>query len=1463
VSTELSPVKQALLEIRELRARLAELEGAAREPMAIVGLAIRAPGGVTDAASFARLLWSGTDAISEIPAQRWSLQEWYDEAQDAPGKMTTRYGGFLGEVDRFDAEFFGISPVEAASMDPQQRLLLELAWEALENAGHAPTSLAGTRAGIYIGIANGDYGRSLLSHPELIDAYFSPGNSFSVASGRLAYFLGTHGPAVSVDTACSASLVALHLACQGLRAGECDLALVGGVNLILTPELNVNFSKAGMMARDGRCKTFDAAADGYVRGEGGVVLVLRPLRAAQADGDRVLAVIRGSAINQDGRSNGLTAPNGPAQEAVLRAALRSADVSPASIGYVEAHGTGTSLGDPIEVNALGAVLSEGRNAHQPLMLGSVKTNIGHLEAAAGLAGVAKTVLALQQREIPPHLHLGTLNPYIDWPSLPVTVPTRTTAWNPIDGRRLAGVSSFGFSGTNAHVILEEAPPVAAPRFAGPLRTEHVLTLSARAPQALRELADRYIAELRGPHASDFDLADFCFTANVGRAHFPHRLAARGATAAALVEALSAFREGQTHPALVTGTVGGKPPRIAFLFPGQGPQYVGMGRALYDTCPTFRAAFDECADILDGLLPKPLRSVVFASTGEVSPLDETLYAQPAMFAIEVALAALWRSWGIEPVAVMGHSFGEYAAACVAGAMQLSDAARMVAARGRLVQGLPRNGAMTVVEASEADLQSVCEQYAGRVAIGAINGPTNTVISGEREAVEEIAAGFAASGLRVKRLRVSHAFHSPLVEPVLADFEREISAARYHDPRILLISNLSGQVADRALFGNSGYWRDHMRRPVRFMDSIRTLADQGVTHYVEMSPHPVLLGMGSEIVAGQWLPSLREGQADWPLILHSLQELYCSGAAVDWKGFDRDAPRRRVALPPYPFVRKRHWIDTGAPRAAADPVRRWQRLLGTLDRQAQRGPLDLNPSSYPAKWECLTRLTVAHAVQTFIQVGVFTSAGERHTTDGVLTKAAIAPTYRHLIRRWLEALVGTGLLRNDRDTFIADEPLADPGLDRLWQEATRLFEDNQPLLAYVRNCGSLLGAVLTGRESPLETLFPGGSFELARALYERSTMMRYINSLAAAAFEELAASVPAGRVLRVLEIGAGTGGTTSALLEALPPERTRYHFTDVSDAFLDEARRRFAGRAGLEFGLFDLGRELEPQGYAAGSFDVVVSANCVHATKDLREALRRLRSLLSPGGVLVLIESTVHLDYFDMTTGLIEGWQHFADDLRTDNPLLPAATWVEALEGAGFTEARAWPPAGCAAEWLGQHVILACAPGDARLTAASRAGEREYDPEALTDEAAGSADEEWLQSLARALPAEQLDLMIEKVRSHVMQVLRLDAASPPARHDRLMDLGMDSLMAIQLRNALNKALRLQRSLPSTMMFDYPTIEAMAQYLLTRVSAAPAVVASEQHAATHAAVESTVTLGEAAVAAMSDAQIEELLLERLGKS
>ena len=1193
------------------------------------------------------------------------------------------------------------------------------------------------------------------------------------------------------------------------------------------------------------------------------------------DGDRILAVVCGTAINQDGRSNGLTAPNGPAQQAVIRAALADAAMPPRVVGYVEAHGTGTPLGDPIEVGALAAVLSEGRDATSSVALGSVKTNVGHLEAAAGIAGVIKTVIALERREIPPHLHLQTPNPFIDWKALSIRIPSATIAWSAIEERHVAGVSSFGFSGTNAHVILEAAPVPEKRKGAGSARAEQVLALSARDPQALLDLGRRYQTLLTTwPGGPDASPRDICATANTGRTHFAHRVSVMAGSVSGLADALGNWLQGADDSRVVCGTSGSgnTAPRVAFLFPGQGPQYAGMGRQLYEAAPEFRQAFDECAVALEPLLGCPLGAIVFPDEGAGSLIDQTTYAQPAMFAIEYALAALWRSWGVEPVAVMGHSFGEYAAACVAGLLSLDDAAQMVVARGRLGAKAPGDGLMVIVEASEEEAAEAIRSVGGAVSIAAINGTSNTVISGDRGAVQAVSSRFANQGRRTTPLRVSHAFHSPLMDPVLDDFAREVATVTYSAPTTTIVSSLIGKEADFATIGRAAYWRDHLRQPVRFVEAMRTLADKGITHYVEMSPHSVLLGMGADCVTGgTWLASLRQEHSAWQEMLRSLQTLYADGATVKWSNVERGQSHDRIPLPTYPFQRRRHWIDTvavaPAPGAKA-PVDFWSTAVRVLDREAPRGPLDLDAASYPAKWNCLARLTDALVVQTLQELGAFTNTGERHSLESLLHLTGIVPAHRRLASRWLDRLARMGFARRDGDMYERTGYLPDATVATLWEEADDRFRDNRELLSYVRNCADHLSAIVTGSASALESLFPGGSFDMATALYERSAMMRYVNGLAASVLTAVHQAIPAGQDLCVLEVGAGTGGTTSALLRALPAERTRYRFTDVSEVFLQEARLRFSEHQYVEFGILNLETDPTAQGYEPGSFDVVVAANAVHAVRDLPVALQRLRALLAPGGVLVLVESTVHLDYFDVTTGLIEGWQHFADDVRGDNPLLAPEAWIEALRAAGMSEARAWPERGSLPDVFGQHVIVASAPNiGVRATRPSHRADSTTSstPDELLDRRAETvpAATTARERVESALPSERVSILCDVVRAEVMRVLRLDPASPPSRQDRLMELGMDSLMAVQLRNSLNRTLGLEKGLPSTLIFDHPTIEAIAHFVLPGVASSSAASRPTIAAAQAAQVSRAAPMTATAIADLSDDDIARLLLEREGEA
>ncbi|MFF2350912.1 type I polyketide synthase [Kitasatospora sp. NPDC058115] len=999
-SASMTAMKRALLTMERMQQRIDAHERARTEPIAIIGAGCRFPGGVGDPDSYWDLLTAGSDAIGEIPPDRWDVEALYDERPRTPGRHSTRWGGFLDRIDRFDHEFFGISRREAVSMDPQQRLVLEVAWEALEDAGQAPHALAGSRTGVFLGICSNDYAGLLFREPADITAHASTGVAHSIASGRLSYLLDLRGPSVSVDTACSSSLVAVHQACQNLRLGECDLAMAGGVNAVVSPDAAISFSQfPEMLADDGRCKTFDAAANGFVRSEGCGVVVLKRLSDAERDGDRVLAVIRGSAVNQDGRSSGLTAPNGAAQREVFRHALAAAGVGPDRLGYIETHGAGTKLGDPIEVAALAEVY--GREEGEPLYLGAVKTNLGHLEAAAGIAGLIKAALCVERGLIPANLHFGELNPHISFDGTTFAVPTALTPWPAASGPRTAGVSSFGFSGTNAHLIVEQAPerPAAEPDGARPLS---VLALSAKSGGALLKLARRYQDRLAT--AGPLDAPDLCFSANTGRSHFPHRLAAVGSCAGELADRLADFVRDDAGEGLLLGTARDAGPGTAaepvFLFTGQGPQRAGMARQLFETQPSFRRTLEQCDEILRDVLPAPLLSAVYPASEADGELINTMeFAQPGLFAVEYALAELWRSWGVEPAAVVGHSLGEYTAACFAGAMPLEDGLRLVAERGRLLQRLADAGAMAAVSAPVEEVAAeVARHDAALVAVAAVNGPANTTVSGVREVVDAICEVFTARGAEVRRLRISTSSHSPLVEPVLEPLRTALEKVAFGAPRLPLVSNLTGRLWpwDRPL--DTDYWLGHARQPVLFADGVRSLYELGYRTFLEVGPAPTLLGLVREVLTGDdvlMLPSLRPKFDDWEVLLGSLGRLYVEGAEVDWAGFDRDYARARTPLPHYPFAATRCWhepsgevTEVRAPRPGrpdrADRTVRRAPAPRTADRPRREQPAP--PPGAPGRAaagalptaEELARVPAERRVETLVAgltAGVRTALGSR--------------------------------------------------------------------------------------------------------------------------------------------------------------------------------------------------------------------------------------------------------------------------------------------------------------------------------------------------------------------------------------------------------------------------------------------------------------------------------------------------------
>ncbi|MGA9310328.1 MAG: type I polyketide synthase [Pseudonocardiaceae bacterium] len=1472
------------------------------DPIAIVGMACRFPGGVRSPDELWQFVAAGGDAISAFPEGRgWDLDALQHADVERSGSTYVRGGGFLPDADQFDPGFFGISPREATALDPQQRLLLETSWEALEHAGIDPCSLKGTRTGVYVGVAYRDYGPNWHEPPKGYAGQLLTGALTSVASGRISYTFGLEGPAITVDTACSSSLAALHLGIQALRVGECSLALTGGATVMATPGLLLEFSRKRGLAPDGRCKSFSADADGTGWGEGAGMLVVERLSDAHRNGHRVLALVRGSALNQDGASNGLTAPNGLAQQKVIRQALANAGLSPREVDAVEAHGTGTTLGDPIEAQALIATYGQGRPHGQPLWLGSLKSNIGHCQAAAAVGGVIKMVMAIRHGILPKSLHIAEPSPHVDWSAGAVSVLTEDRPWPQTGRPRRAGVSSFGVSGTNGHVILEQAPPTEpttkADQTAGMILP---LVVSARSAAALRGQADRLRAHLEGhPELQPVDVG----YSLAARTRFEHRAVLVAADREESLHGLTALASDATVSGLVRGTVRADA-KVAFLFSGQGSQRPRMGRELYAAFPPFAQAWDEVCTRFDNHLARSLRDVTWASEGssDAELLNQTGYTQPALFTLQVALFRLVEHCGVIPDVLLGHSVGELAAAHVAGALSLDDACALVAARGQGMQACRSGGAMVAIQAGEDEVRCSLDDQEGRAEVALINGPTATVVAGDEDAVLMVAARWAAKGRKTKRLRVSHAFHSFHMDPMLDRFRCIAEPLRFRRPSIPIVSTLTGRMATAGELCSPEYWVRHVREPVRFLDGMRTLETEDVTAFLELAPDATLTTISRDCLIEErplLVPALRAGRFEPHSLTTALAELHVRGVPVDWRAIFDGRGARRIELPTYAFQRQRYWLD--APRLIADRQAPQADAASWRYREAWK-PVAPAATSLTGTWLVVAGGSNADYELAALFTAVLVSQGVRvvpvafdgadldrgqvasklekvladgSTVDGVLSLLAFdetpQPGYPAMTK---------GVIR----TITLAQAWAEAGVDAPLWCATRgavSVSDSDPLRSPAQSMVWGLGRSV-GLEHPRRW---GGLIDLPDVLDEPA-LRRACVAFAGLAGEDQLAVRDSGVFLRRIVRGDQvespprtwrprgsvliTGGTG-----AVGSHAARWLARNGAEHLILVSRR---GRHAL--GAVELRDELSMLGtkVTVAACDVTDKESLAGLLSSLPTE-HRLTAVVHAAGIsgrFVPLTEVDAAEFAEVVAAKVAGAIHL--DTLLEGHQLDAFVLISSIAGVwgsggqtayaagnAFLDALAhqrrarglvatsvacgpWAEGGMAADpTISTHLLQrglpmmapqvttaalwqAVAAGDTASVVADVDWQRFlptftaarashlFDDLPETGGASGPTDVKpdenvWRTRLAGASEPERGRVLLELVRAEAAEILGHAAPSDIDSERQFLDLGFDSLAAVELRTRLAQATGL--TLPATVVFDQPTVSALASYLGTELA------------------------------------------------
>ncbi|MEA5605194.1 beta-ketoacyl synthase N-terminal-like domain-containing protein [Nostoc sp. UHCC 0252] len=1262
--------------------------------IAIIGISGRFPG-AKNADEFWQNLQNSVESIAFYSDEEL-LSSGINSAQLSDPNYI-KAGAILEDVEFFDAAFFGFTPREAEITDPQHRIFLESAWEALENAGYDSETYEGS-IGVYAGASLPSYLLNLYSNQNLIDSVdddqIAIGIDKDYLATRVSYKLNLEGPSYTIQTACSTSLVAVHLACQSLLSGECDMALAGGVSIQSQGKAGYVYVEGGISSPDGHCRAFDAKAQGTISGDGVGIVVLKRLEDAINDRDTIYAVIKGSATNNDGSFKlSYTAPRIDSQAKVIRAAQLIAEVEPETITYVETHGTGTVLGDPIEIAALTQAFRAGSQKKGFCAIGSVKTNIGHLDTAAGVAGLIKTALAFKNELLPPSLHFEEPNSKIDFANSPFYVNSTLSEWKSQGTPRRAGVSSFGVGGTNVHVVLEEAPTVIPSEASKPWQ---IVTISAKTKSALEAATTNLVVYLK--QHPEVNLADVAYTLNKGRRAFNYRRVLVCKDIEDIVNTLSSL-----EPQRVLTSQEVKERSLVFMFPGQGAQYVNMTLELYQTEPTFRQQVDLCVEILKPHLGLDLKSILYPSEEQAQEaadqLQQTAITQPALFVIEYALAKLWMSWGIHPAAMIGHSIGEYVAGCLAGVFSLEDALSLVAARGKLMQ-LLSPGSMLAVPLPENEVQPLLNKH---LSLAAINGASLCVVSGLTDAVEVLQNQLANQGVECRRLHTSHAFHSQMVEPILKPFTEQVKKISLKAPQIPYLSNVTGTWITAVEATDPSYWSKHLRQTVQFAQGLQELLKEPNQVLLEVGPGRVLSTLAlrhpdktEEQVVVSSVRHPQDDQSDVAFLLTNLAKLWLSGVQVNWSDFYTHEQRYRLPLPTYPFERQRYWIELQKPKTAdlqleqrLTSAQLWQTFVQAGQLQASSNISALDRSSYLANKQWLDRLCIGYIHLALHNLGVLRHPEEKYSLETLFEKYKIIPRYQQLLYRWLNILVEQGQLQQEKGLFYNLVPLTKKSLDSLLEEVKVRRVDAPQMLKSIQICGEHLAEVLIGEKEPLELylateddLYTNGKEPEEESLPLESPLNSHIKAILRSSVEAVVKSLPPDVNLRILEIGGGIGIATAELLPILPPQQTNYTFTDVGGLFLKQAQQRFSDYPFVEYRFLDIEKLPIDQGYSLHSFDLVLAVNVLHVTRNMAETLEHVRSLLAPGGFLLLWEITQPQLEFDIGDGLL--MNPLEDEERSKgNPFLSKEQWQKVLHEHGFVEVVAFSET----EAFGEQVLVA--------------------------------------------------------------------------------------------------------------------------------------------------------------------------------